>query len=106
MFCCQPEPRVLLGDNRGAGRAELLVGAGLLGMPVRVEERPHRAAIGQRGHRLRQRGGVLRESAVHHHDAVGAGARDHVAARAAEQKEIVAQVAWSRSSRSALRGNA
>ncbi len=34
----QPEAGVLLGDDIGAGSAEFFVGAGLLGMPVGVEE--------------------------------------------------------------------
>ncbi len=34
----QPEARVFLGDDIGAGGAEFFVGAGLLGMPVGVEE--------------------------------------------------------------------
>ncbi len=67
------------------------VGAGLFGMPVGVEERPHRTAFGQRGHGLRQRGGILRESAIHQHDAVWAGVDNDVAARAAKQIEVFAQ---------------
>ena len=56
----QPQPRVLVRDDRLAGLAERLVRAGLLGVPVRIEERVNRTAAGQAGDRLHQRVGRRR----------------------------------------------
>src|ERR1700674_4780931 len=45
----QPQPRVLMRNNRTAGLAYLLVRAGLLGVPMRIEDRVNRTAGGQTG---------------------------------------------------------
>jgi hypothetical protein len=58
-------------------------------MPVRIEERPHRAAIRQRSYGLCQRVRILGQPAVHQDNAIEAGARDHVLSRSGKQENIV-----------------
>ena len=57
----QPQPRVLVRDDRRAGLAQPLVRAGLLGVPVRVEDRVNRTAAGQAGDGFHQRIGSARQ---------------------------------------------
>src|SRR5579863_2425815 len=88
----QPEPRVFMGNDRDAGRAKFLVGAGLLRMPVRVEERVNFAAVGKRGDCLRQRVRIFGEPAVHENHAIGSRVGNHVPTRSGEEKKIIAQL--------------
>ncbi len=90
----QPEPRVLLRNNRGPGHAEFLVGAGLLGMPVRIKEGVNfGVAGGNRGDRLQHGIGAGGGTAVHKEDAIGARLRDYRGfARDAHDEEIVGEL--------------
>jgi hypothetical protein len=69
-----------------------LVQAGLLGVPVRVDERLHRAAAGQAAHRLRQRVRCAGRSTIDQQHALSAGLSDDVGlAGQADHEQIVGQ---------------
>ena len=73
-------------DDDAATLANRFVGAGLLGMPVRVDQR-----VDTSGARClldcgKQRIGIRRQASVDHERAVGTGHRNDVAARTLKQR--------------------
>ncbi len=74
----QPQPRVLVRDDRPATFAEPLVRAGLLGVPVGIEERVNTPVSRQAGDRFHQRIGARSGTAIDEQHAVGTGVHNDV----------------------------
>ena len=90
----QPEPRVLVRNDRRAGLAQPLVRAGLLGMPMRIEERVNRTAAGQAGDALSSARRKPRGSAIDEQHAARIGLRDNIGfAGESEDEQIVGSAA-------------
>ena len=81
------QPRDLMADDRAAVLAGRLIEAGLLRVPVRVDERVDAARAEPAVHGLQQQRRVHRVAAIDQQRAVRAGKGDHVAAAACEQRE-------------------
>jgi hypothetical protein len=75
-----------VGEDDAPGATNGLVGAGLLGMPVRVDQRVNAAAAGGGPDGREQRFRVGRTAAVDHQRALGTGHRDDVAPGALKQR--------------------
>ena len=79
-------------NDRLACLTELLVGTGLLGVPVRIEDRLNRTASRQAGDRFHQRSGGAGRCAINEEDTLGAGARKNITFSGnADDEQIVAQ---------------
>ena len=88
----QPQPRVLMGDDRRAGLAQAIVRTSLLVVPMRIEERVNPAAPGQAGENFHQGIGGARRSSIDKQDAVSTGLRDDIGfSRNSYDEHIVAQ---------------
>ncbi len=96
----QPQPRVLMRDDRPAGLAERLVQPGLLGVPMGIEDRVNPAALRtdlatdlrQSGDGVHQRIDSRRRSPIDEHDAIGRGVRDDVSfSRDRHDEQVVAE---------------
>src|SRR2546429_9951736 len=88
----QPQPRVLMGNDRRAGLAQPLVRTGLLGVPMGIEERVNSAAPGQAGESFHQSIGSARRSSIDEQDAVSTGLRDDIGfSRNSYDEQIIAQ---------------
>ena len=87
----EPELRVLVRDDLRAGLREFLVRAGVIPVPVRVEQRVDAALVGQLVHDFHQLCRAFRRAAIHEQHAFRTGERDDVAARAADEREAIAQ---------------
>src|SRR6266446_7070556 len=67
-----------MSNDSRAGLAEPLVRAGLLGMPVRIEEHANRTAAGQARDGFHERIGSAGGSPIDEQDAVSIGLRDNI----------------------------
>ena len=63
----------------------------MLAVPVRVEQRLDALAAELIGHELQHVGRTFLRAAIHHHHAVGAVQRDHVASGARDEDERIGQ---------------
>ena len=98
----QVHPRLLVGEDDAAIATDRFVGAGLLGMPVRVDQRVDAAVAGRVPDGRKQGIGIGRKAAIDHQCAVLAGHRDHVAPGTLEQRHA-AQIGGRDSWRDLLR---
>src|SRR5262249_50984244 len=86
----QPQSRVLMGNDGRAGLGQSLVRAGLLGVPVRIEESVNTTAPGQAAHSFHQSIGSGGGSAVDEDHTVSTGLRDDISfSRKSQDEQIV-----------------
>ena len=84
--------RFFVGEDDAAFAPHSLVGAGLLRMPVGVDECVDAGIPGSFLDGFEQRVRVRRQPAIDHERAVFAAHRNHIAARALKQGETAAQI--------------
>ncbi len=78
--------RLLVREDDAAGATDGFVGAGLLGMPLRVDQRVDASGVRRTLDRRKQRIGVGGKAAIDHQCAVRTRHRDHIASRALKQR--------------------